>query len=274
MARRYRNVPRAQDRPIVPAPTGSNYHFTIVYNKGAWVLHMLRWVLGDSTFFQALGEHSQQGRDSSVTVAGFAAVAEQVSGTELDWFFDEWLYHIGYPKYHLDWSATPAGDSVRVVLGVSQVNGSGAPYLFRTPLPVKLNIPGPDTTLVVRPAANPQVDTFTVAGYPTGLAIDPDDWVLDSSYVTHAGVVEPSGPGVRPSVFEATVVRGTLPLPRGASTSSSLSLLLDAAGRKVLDLKPGANDVSRLVPGVYFVSYAARQGPETCWRGIKLVISN
>jgi hypothetical protein len=51
MARRYLAVPRAQDRPIIPAPTGSNYYFTIVYNKGTWVLHMLRGVLGDSVFF-------------------------------------------------------------------------------------------------------------------------------------------------------------------------------------------------------------------------------
>ena len=50
-----------------------------------------------------------------------------------------------------------------------------------------------------------------------------------------------------------TVIRGTLLLPRGAGTSSSPSWLLDASGRRVLDLRPGPSDVSGLAPGVYFV---------------------
>jgi len=52
----------------------------------------------------------------------------------------------------------------------------------------------------------------------------------------------------------ATVVRGVLNLSKGTSTSSSPSWLLDAAGRKALDLKAGANDLSALAPGVYFVT--------------------
>jgi len=72
----------------------------------------------------------------------------------------------------------------------------------------------------------------------------------------------------------ASIVRGVLTLPRASSDKPQATSLLDAAGRKVADLAPGANDVRGLAPGVYFVSYAARQGPETCGRGFKLVISN
>jgi hypothetical protein len=261
MARRYRSVPRAQDRPIIPAPTNSNYYFTIVYSKGAWVLHMLRSVLGDSVFFRVLNTYSLTSRDSSVTVAGFRQVAEQLSGLTLDWFFDEWLYHVGYPKYHLDWSAAPVGDSVRVVTRLSQLNGSGAPAFFRTPLPIRLALPGPDTNVVIAPGANPEVDTFVINGQPTGVAVDPDDWILDSSYITMVGVAERHVPEVHPVPAVASVVRGvlwlgagTVPQP-GASDALGLSraALLDIAGRKVLDLHPGPNDVSQLAPGVYFV---------------------
>ena len=51
---------------------------------------------------------------------------------------------------------------------------------------------------------------------------------------------------------QATIVRGSLVLP-GASASSSQSLLLDAAGRKAAELRPGVNDIRRLSPGIYFI---------------------
>jgi hypothetical protein len=57
---------------------------------------------------------------------------------------------------------------------------------------------------------------------------------------------------VRPPDRTATIIRGVLFLPRSTSTSSSTSRLLDITGRRVADLKPGANDISRLAPGVYF----------------------
>jgi hypothetical protein len=266
MARRYRNVPRAQDRPIVPAPNGSNYYFTIVYNKGAWVLHMLRWVLGDALFFTAMDHYALAGADSSVTVAGFRGVAEDVSGMDLGWFFDEWLYRIGYPKYRLDWSLSPAGDSSRVVTRLDQVNGSGAPACFRTPVPVLVEGSPADTTIIVRPLANPQVDTFVVAGRPNRLVVDPDDWLLDSSYVAPVGLADRATPAAS-RFTPPTVVRGVLNLP-GLGTRSQLpgnwvmsrAVLLDASGRRVLSLRPGLNDVSRLAPGVYFVRSSTDSG--------------
>lgn len=258
MARRYRGVPRAQDRPIVPAPTSSSYYFTIVYNKGAWVLHTLRWVLGDAVFFTALDHYALAGQDSSVTVAGFRSVVEDESGLELGWFFDEWLYRVGYPKYRLNWSTAAAGDSFRVTTQLEQVNGSGAPAVFRTPLPVLLDGPGPDTTVTIRPAANPQVDTFTVGVRPNRLVVDPDDWILDSSYVATVGVEEnPASEAARIAAFPAVVGRILrLPLSPFAGPSS----LFDMTGRQVLPLRPGENDVSRLAPGVYFIASADRPG--------------
>ena len=61
------------------------------------------------------------------------------------------------------------------------------------------------------------------------------------------------------------IVRGILYLPKSASPSSSTSWLLDAAGRRVTELHPGANDVRALAPGVYFVRFepssASRKQP-------------
>ncbi|MCX6840869.1 MAG: hypothetical protein NTX53_01030, partial [candidate division WOR-3 bacterium] len=66
-------------------------------------------------------------------------------------------------------------------------------------------------------------------------------------------IAEITKPEARMTNSEATIVRGVLRLETSLSASSSTSWLIDVAGRNVLDLHPGANDVSRLAPGVYFV---------------------
>jgi len=63
--------------------------------------------------------------------------------------------------------------------------------------------------------------------------------------------IEGAEPPSSPRSVPAVIIRGVLYLP--SSTSPSTNSLLDAAGRKALDLRPGVNDVSRLAPGVYFV---------------------
>lgn len=78
------------------------------YQKGAWVLHMLRGVVGDSTFFAGIRDYYRTFRDSSVLSSDFQRVMERASGRPLDWFFDEWLRQPGYPQLEVAWRAEGA----------------------------------------------------------------------------------------------------------------------------------------------------------------------
>jgi DNA-binding beta-propeller fold protein YncE len=90
-------------------------------------------------------------------------------------------------------------------------------------------------------------------------------WTIVPWVSSGISVIRDSGGGVEESPkpqaasFKpmATIARGELVLAKGAGTNSSTSWLLDISGRKVLDLQPGTNDVSRLAPGVYFVRSAS-----------------
>jgi aminopeptidase N len=62
------------------------------------VLHALRTEVGDEAFFEILVEYADLYRDSNVTTEDFVAVAENVSGADLDAFFDEWLYGESIPE--------------------------------------------------------------------------------------------------------------------------------------------------------------------------------
>jgi hypothetical protein len=130
---------------------------------------------------------------------------------------------------------------------------------------VRFNCLYVDTTVAIRPGANPQTDTFMLAVCPDSITVDPDNWILDSASVT--GIEEMPNTELRPPNSGPTIVRDVLHLP-GLGTRSGLSdnpvmsraALLDAAGRVVLDLHPGPNDVSGLAPGVYFCHRTAPFG--------------
>jgi aminopeptidase N len=74
------------------------------YKKGAWVLRMLRFEVGDSVFQNIIRSYYNQYKGSNAETRDFEAVAEKVSGKELTWFFDQWLYQSGIPKVGLSWN--------------------------------------------------------------------------------------------------------------------------------------------------------------------------
>jgi aminopeptidase N len=73
------------------------------YRKGAWTLHMLRGVVGDEAFWSGLREYYRLYRDKNASTADFRRVMEEASGTELGWFFDQWLHRGGMLKVR-QWS--------------------------------------------------------------------------------------------------------------------------------------------------------------------------
>jgi len=75
-----------------------------------------------------------------------------------------------------------------------------------------------------------------------------------------AGVEETPNAEVRAAKCQPTIVRGMLFLPASGVERGASSVLGDVSGRKVLDLQPGPNDVSRLAPGVYFVRERSAAG--------------
>ena len=79
---------------------GEHYQ-AIVYEKGAMVLHMLRRTIGDDHFMSVLSRFSREKAGKLVTTDDFAAEVEEVTGREMDWFFDQWIRDTGYPVYRV-----------------------------------------------------------------------------------------------------------------------------------------------------------------------------
>jgi aminopeptidase N len=74
------------------------------YQKGAWVLHQLRGLVGDSAFFRGMRQYYSTYRDSTALSADFAKIMSEAAGTDLDWYFRQALTQPGYPMLDLKWS--------------------------------------------------------------------------------------------------------------------------------------------------------------------------
>lgn len=97
----------------------------LVYQKGGWVLHMLRTRMGLAKFREAIRDYYQNYRDRSASTAEFRAVIERHAGEDLGWFFEQWLKRPGVPEIDIEWSYDATTKQVVVLAKQTQ---SGAPY--------------------------------------------------------------------------------------------------------------------------------------------------
>jgi hypothetical protein len=161
----------------VPDLTDENRIFdsNLSYDKGSWVLHMLRRVLGDSTFFAAMRQFYTQYGYSTATTEDFRDVCEAVSGRNLHAFFQQWIYGEYYPHYLSSWTSAPAGGGYDVTLRLEQVQTW---QLFTMPLDVKVTTAAGEQSFVVQDSLAAQTFTLHVDAAPSAVAVDPDGWVL------------------------------------------------------------------------------------------------
>ena len=141
------------------------------YEKGAWTLHMLRSLLGDSLFFAGIREYYSHHRHSNATSDDLCAQLEKTTHTSLRWFFDQWLRRPGIPEITLGW--TFDRDSLRLTVFVKQ--GSRFPaYRF----PLKIEIFEPDGRNQIVTVEVPAVTSVQLA-IPVNLDQPPSKLVFD-----------------------------------------------------------------------------------------------
>ncbi len=147
----------------------------LVYQKGGWVLHMLRQEVGTEHFWTAVREYYRRYRDANASTAELRAVFEQVSGKQLDWLFAQWLNRAGVPKLEGSWRYDAARKKVEVTLSQTQ---AGDPY--------RLNV---EVGMVATAGALPVVNRialssrstavmFDAPSEPVSVSLDPSTWLL------------------------------------------------------------------------------------------------
>jgi aminopeptidase N len=144
------------------------------YQKGGWVLHMLRRQVGDDAFWQGIREYYRQYRDSTALTEDLRRVMEEASGQDLEWFFQQWGYRPGHPVLAHEWSFDPASGQVTfTVRQVQDINTT-----FRFPLDIRL-VAGEATSLeTVEITGREHTFTLPFAVRPEQVTLDPETWLL------------------------------------------------------------------------------------------------
>ena len=218
------------------------------YAKGASVLHMLRGVLGDDVFFNSLRTYATApGVTYSTAVTDdFRTVVERVSGKDLTYFFQQWVFGEGYPAYKA--TVTNASAS-NVTVRLEQRNATASnPASFTMPVQVLVKSAAGDTTVTVLNNRADQTFTLPARGVVTDVVVDPSNWILAAKEPTVLNIVtalpEPVDPTLsvypNPTAGQLTVAF-TVTKP-GLITVSLLNML----GQRVQTL-PG----ERLIAGWY-----------------------
>jgi hypothetical protein len=153
------------------------FDVNLSYNKPSWVLHMLRGVLGDATFFDVLRSYRADPRFAygTATTEDFQAVAQAVSGRDLSNFFTRWIDTPYFPTYLYDFATAPEAGGFRVDLTLEQLQTQG---LYRMPVGVRVATDLGSEDFVLQDSLATQTFSVHVAGEPQGVTIDPDRWIL------------------------------------------------------------------------------------------------
>ncbi len=165
-------------------------YYAITYQKGAWVLHMLRRLLGDAKFLSLLAELRRQYQYKGVSTEQFIELAghflpaapagqkgDPRNDSRLENFFAQWVYATGIPTMQLQYKVTGKAPRLRLAGVVKQ---SGVPDDFSVSLPVEIQVPGRSDRLVTRVQTAGGETAFSVplSQRPTKVQLDPKESVL------------------------------------------------------------------------------------------------
>jgi aminopeptidase N len=146
------------------------------YQKGAWVLHMLRGLMGDDAFFRGIRAYYHEHEHKTASTEDLRAALERASAMNLKEFFGRWVYGSGHPRYEATWSwQKPGGKRATLKIHLRQTQ-EDEPFL--TPLPVEIVTGKGVQHLMLRPNARETSLFVPLSTKPLDVRIDPDETIL------------------------------------------------------------------------------------------------
>jgi hypothetical protein len=214
------------------------FDYGLSYQKASWVVHMLRRALGDEDFFAGLALYRERHGYGAATTEDFQAAMEDVSGRDLEAFFQQWIYGQYYPVYRWSYSTFPAGPatSTTLIVRIEQIQSNTG--VFTMPVPIRVTTFDSVQDFVVENDAANAYYTLEVDGVVTGVELDPDWAILRE--VQFAGATDAATPAARPvELYPAA--------PNPFNPATTLSFALAAAGPVRLEIYDAAGRLVRIL---------------------------
>jgi len=161
---------------------------SLATDKGAMILHMLRWVLGEDKYNKTMREFATEFAGKGASMDDFKTIAEKNYGEQLTWFFSQWLDSTGAPEFKIKYTTYRLGGAATQLPKEEKTPGfrvtgeiSQDLDLFRMPVDLRIDTDGKteNQRIEVEGTTSPfSIETF---GRPRRISIDPDHHVLTNS---------------------------------------------------------------------------------------------
>jgi tetratricopeptide (TPR) repeat protein len=163
---------------------------SLATDKGAMILHMLRWVLGEDKYNKTMREFAAEYAGKSATTDDFREIAEKNYGSQLTWFFSQWLDSTGAPEFKLKYTTYRLGGNFAKETKAQQERSPGFRVtgeisqdldLFRMPVDLRIDTDGKTENQKVEVQGTNSPFSIETFGRPRRISIDPDHHVLTNS---------------------------------------------------------------------------------------------
>ena len=163
---------------------------SLATDKGAMILHMLRWVLGEDKYNKTMREFATEFAGKSASMDDFKAIAEKNYGDQLTWFFSQWLDSTGAPEFKLKYTTYRLGGNYSKESPAQQERSPGFRVtgeitqdldLFRMPVDLRIDTDGKTENKRIEVVGTTSPFSIETFGRPRRIAIDPDHHVLTNS---------------------------------------------------------------------------------------------
>jgi len=157
----------------------------LTYDKGAMILHQLRWVIGDSAFYAAIKNYLTD----PALAYGFAHTSDLIShfessyGKKLDWYFNDWFTGEGYPSYKITW--TKSGTVVNLTIDQTASDPSSVSF-FKLPLPLEFKDATHDTIIRLDHVFTGQTFSIPLPFTVDSVKFDPELWLITKNNIVNS----------------------------------------------------------------------------------------
>ncbi len=163
-------------------PPNPNMYFTpVTYEKAASVLHMLRLRMGDETFFNTLQTYFTQYYNSNVITTEFQEVCENVSGLDLEQFFQQWIFQPGLPSMEYTYFINAGAATTEIMTYVQTTSNSSTDFYIHVPIHINYDTYHDSILVEGTPLAPLQTISLITSPDYESFEFDPHHWVLSRS---------------------------------------------------------------------------------------------
>lgn len=146
----------------------------VTYQKGGAVVHTLRETVGDQVFWKAINLYLNKHKFANVETADLQKVFEDVSKTDLDWFFRQWVYGTGYPRLDVKYQYKPETGTLELTVAQTQKADDFTPSAFILPMEIEITTPNGATIEKITITNREETFSIKLKDAPVNIVFDKD----------------------------------------------------------------------------------------------------